>query len=202
MVGVGRQTVSHPGLAFEGQVVHGLVMVQFRSFVEAQLGPGSWEALAARAGLAGQSYFPDQAYPDEELGRLVAAAREQTKIPSPELIESFGEFLVPALVRAYGEHFRPEWTALDVIEHTEEAIHRMVRQQSAGAAPPPLRATRVSGDEVRVSYTSARRLCALARGICRGLGRHFDEPLEIEEPSCMLRGERTCEIVVRRAARR
>ncbi|MEO5618590.1 MAG: V4R domain-containing protein [Candidatus Eisenbacteria bacterium] len=51
-----------------------------------------------------------------------------------------------------------------------------------------------------MSYTSARKLCAVARGICRGLARHFEEVVVIDEPSCMLRGGRTCEIIVRQSS--
>ena len=132
----------------------------------------------------------------ESLAALYSAGLAD--VPAVELLESFGEHIVPGLTSLYGAQIRPEWRALDVIEHTEAAIHVLVRRQNPGAAPPPLRASRIGPDEVRVSYTSARRLCAVARGICRGLGRLFGENLEIEEPSCMLRGDRTCEIVVRR----
>lgn len=179
--------------------MHGMLMVQFRNFVDEKLAPGGWETLLIRAGYPGQRFSIDEAYPDELLGALVGAARELTRIPSPDLLESFGEYLVPGLANLYGAQIRREWRALDVIEHTEQAIHAVVRHQSPSATPPPLRATRIGPDEVRVSYTSARRLCAVAKGICRGLGRHFGEPLEIEETNCMLRGDRTCELVVRRA---
>jgi len=176
-----------------------MVMLQFQAFVAERIGANAWEDVRTRAGLARRSYLETGIYPDEELTQLVAAARELSRTPAPALIESFGEYLVPSLVTAYGALLPAEWTALDVIEHTEEMIHRVVRREQPGAAPPPLRATRVSPNEVRVSYTSARRLCALARGICRGLGRHYREVLEVEEPSCMLRGDRTCELVVRRS---
>lgn len=180
--------------------MHGMVLVQFCSFAEEKIGPGGWDRVLARAGLGDQRFSKDESYPDEMLLKLVAAARELSRTPSTELLEGFGEYLVPGLAHLYRAEIVPEWRALDVIEHTERAIHSVVRRQSPGATPPPLRATRIGRDEVRVSYTSARRLCAVARGICRGLGRHYGEKLVIEEPSCMLRGDRTCEIVVRRVS--
>jgi predicted hydrocarbon binding protein len=50
---------------------------------------------------------------------------------------------------------------------------------------------------VVVTYTSARQLCALGRGIIRGLAREYKERVTIDEPVCMLRGADTCEIHVR-----
>lgn len=180
--------------------MHGIIMVQFRRFVNDRFGAGSWERVQETAGLAGRSYVAVEAYPDEDLSRLVAAARQVSKTPSDELLESFGEAMVPGLIESYGGHLDPGWTTLDVIFHTEATIHSVVRQLSPGSSPPPLRATRTSATEVRVSYVSPRRLCAVARGICRGLGGHFGETIEIEEPTCMLRGGRTCEIIVRRTS--
>ena len=40
---------------------------------------------------------------------------------------------------------------------------------------------------------------ALARGIIRGLAKHFDEIVRIEEGACMLRGAAGCEISVKLA---
>jgi hypothetical protein len=175
-----------------------MIMMQFRRFVTERFGATAWDETLKIAGLPSRAYAAVETYPDEELVRLVAAARQVSKTPSDVLLESFGEALVPGLVQIYGSHLRPEWTTLDVILHTEATIHSVVRQQNPGATPPPLRASRRSEREVQVSYASPRRLCAVARGICRGLARHFGETIQIEEPSCMLRGGRTCEIVVRR----
>jgi len=178
--------------------MHGFFMVQFQRFVNDRFGAGTWEQVQQTAGLPGKSYVAVEAYSDEELGRLVAAARQVSKTPSDVLLESFGEAMVPGLIESYGGDLDPAWTTLDVILNTEATMHTVVRRQSPGSSPPPLRASRTSATEVRVSYASPRRLCTVARGICRGLGRHFGETIEIEEPACMLRGGRTCEIIVRR----
>jgi hypothetical protein len=75
----------------------------------------------------------------------------------------------------YGPLLDSEWRTLDVIQHTEETIHRVVRMRQPGAAPPRLRVDRASPDEVAIHYDSPRRLCAVARGIVRGVAKHFGE---------------------------
>jgi predicted hydrocarbon binding protein len=47
-----------------------------------------------------------------------------------------------------------------------------------------------------VTYTSARHLCAVGRGIIRGLAKQFRERVTIIEPVCMLRGATACELHV------
>jgi hypothetical protein len=61
---------------------------------------------------------------DEELVRLVTTASTATKIPVPELLEDFGRELVPMYLSMYGHLLKPEWRTLDVVEHTEETIHK------------------------------------------------------------------------------
>jgi serine/threonine protein kinase len=40
-------------------------------------------------------------------------------------------------------------------------------------------------------------MCALAKGIIRGLGQHFHEDVIVEEPACMIRGDPYCSLEIR-----
>lgn len=103
-------------------------------------------------------------------------------------------------MRMYRIYIQPEWTALDVIEHTEERIHKMVRTDHRGARPPYLSTTRRSEDELVVHYSSERRLCSLAKGIAMGIARHYGETLEIRDLTCMHAGAARCDILLRKTA--
>jgi predicted hydrocarbon binding protein len=54
----------------------------------------------------------------------------------------------------------------------------------------------VSEQQIAIDYTSARRLCHVAKGIIRGLGEHFGEALTIAETTCMHRGGDRCALIV------
>jgi hypothetical protein len=114
------------------------------------------------------------------------------------LLEEFGEAVAPRLLDLYGGHLRPEWRTLEVLENTEQAIHTLVRLRNPGAAPPALWVSRAGPDRVTIRYASPRRLCAVAKGIVRGLARRHRETVEVTEESCMLRGADACLIGVRR----
>lgn len=100
------------------------------------------------------------------------------------------------LLRLYRADVPPWWRTLDVIDHTEERIHRLIRQRNAEAAPPRLVARRKDERTLVVEYTSSRRMCRFAKGIILGIAKSYREPVELAEPSCMLRGDDRCEIVV------
>lgn len=180
--------------------MHGIVHAELQKFVIDRHGRPAWEELLKQAGLASKAYAVSQHYPDSDVISLVTTASRMTGTPVGQLLEDFGEFIVPDLVDLYRPLLDTRWRTLEVLEHTERTIHRVVRLRNPGASPPELRCQRLSANEVRVSYNSARKMCALARGIIRGLAKHFQETVQIEEGTCMLRGAASCEIAVRQAA--
>jgi predicted hydrocarbon binding protein len=181
--------------------MHGTIFNELQKFVGARLGDGAWESLRAQAGIdPARTYDPFGNYPDEEVGALVTTTSGITGIPVPALLEAFGEFIAPDLLETYWGAIAPEWTTLDVIEHTESTTHTVVRMDHPTAAPPYLHAERTGENEVRVVYTSPRRLCAVARGICRGIAGHYKETIDIRDERCMHRGDENCVIVVTRVA--
>src|SRR5207248_10743550 len=124
-------------------------------------GAETWTALLGQTGLAQRSYLATQQYPDEEALKLVETAARMTGAPAATILKSFGEFLVPDLLRVYKAFVKPDWKALDLLEHIEYSMHKAVRLQNPGAAPPKLVCQRVGPDEVVITYTSPRKLCAL-----------------------------------------
>ena len=177
--------------------MHGLIFSELKKFVVARLGADAWNQLLTEAGLSAKIYLPTQAYGDEELGRLVATASRLTGIPAAQLLESFGQFIAPELLRLYSAQINPAWRTLDVIEKTESFVHRAVRLKVPGAEPPRLATTRPRPDEVILEYTSARRLCPVAIGIIKGTATSLKDRVEVSEDQCMLRGDARCLISTR-----
>jgi hypothetical protein len=179
--------------------MHGTIFVELQKYVQTKLGTEAWMTLRREAGITrNEPYDPFQSYPDEEVGALVGTASRITGTPAQALLEDFGEFIAPDLLDMYWGVIAPEWRTLDVLEHTEKTIHDVVRLNHAGATPPYLHASRNAPDEVTILYTSPRRLCSVAKGITRGIARHYEETVTIEDPRCMLRGDDDCLLVVKK----
>lgn len=179
--------------------MHGIIFGELKKLVDSRLGGDTWRELLKDAGLATKVYMPVTEYPDEEAVRIVGALAERTGKSPRELFVEFGEFIAPDLLALYRHMVKPEWRTLELLENTEDTIHRVVRIRNPGARPPQLKCTR-DGEEVLITYTSARRMCGVAIGIARGLARHYQESIEIQELSCMLLGAAACRILVRRHA--
>jgi hypothetical protein len=179
--------------------VHGIVLTKLRDHVVHLHGKDTWSALLLAAGLHGRVYVAVGDYPDEEVAALVQAAAKATRTSPGEVLEGFGRALAPDLIATYAFLVPPGWGALDLLQSTEQTIHQVVRARDKDAHPPVLGVTRVSPDAVTIRYSSARRLCALARGVALGVGDYYGTPLTVTESVCLLRGGAECRLEVRTA---
>lgn len=178
--------------------MHGAIFTELQEFATSAFGADVWRQVCDRAAVGPRVYLPVATYPDSEAIALVGAASELSGKPAAELLGAFGEYLVAPLLQTYKSLVRPEWRTLDLLEHTESTIHRIVRVREPDATPPELACERASADEVVIRYGSPRRLCALALGLIRGVARHYSESIEIREVACMTAGAPQCEIRAQR----
>jgi hypothetical protein len=74
----------------------------------------------------------------------------------------------------------------------ETRIHELVRGTIPNAGPPHLDISPNGGGGVSIVYASPRRLCVLLRGLTEGASRHYGEHAEMDERTCMLRGDLAC----------
>lgn len=180
--------------------MHGIVFAELKKFTEAKFGDEAWPNLLAEAGLGSKVYLSVDEYPDSEVVALVGAASRITGWTADAVLTAFGEFLSKDLLGMYRGLLKPNWRALDVIEHTESTIHKVVRLRNPGAKPPELIAERAGPDEVIVNYSSKRRLCSLAKGLAVGIGKQFDETLVVSESQCMNKGAASCRLSIKKVS--
>jgi len=179
--------------------MHGTIFAELKKYVDAKFGGGTWSKLLENAGLGPKIYLPVEAYPDDDVAKIVGAASQATGMSAPAILQDFGEFIAPDLVAMYRSLMKPEWKTLEVIENAENTAHRVVRRDYITAAPPYLHALRTGPHQVTITYNSARKLCDVAKGIVRGLAMHYNERVRIGETRCMHRGASECVLVVDRS---
>lgn len=177
--------------------MHGIIFAELRKYVDTKFGGSTWNTLLDGAGLKGKMYLPIQEYPDADVVALVTTASSATGMPVPAILEDFGEFIAPSLLGMYRTLVKPEWKTLDVLEFTESTIHTVVRSRNPGAKPAELKGVRVSPTELHLTYTSSRKLCPIAKGIIKGLGKHYKEQLTVTESQCMHRGASNCQMTIK-----
>jgi hypothetical protein len=178
--------------------MHGIIFSELQTYAEAKHGRGTWDVLLRKANLENRVHVPTQVYADSEIISLVMAACAMTGLSVSAVLEDFGQFIVPSLLRMYGYLLKPEWRTLDVIDKTEETVHAVVRIKNPEAKPPNLKTQRLSPNEVLLVYTSSRQMCGLAIGIGVGLGQYFGETVVADQTMCMHKGATRCEILFRK----
>jgi hypothetical protein len=178
--------------------VQGLILGELQKYVETKYASGTWDRVVRGAGVQPRAFLATEVYPDSEMEQLVASTSKLSGKPVPVVLYEFGEFIVPHLIGMFGFLIRPAWKTLEAIENTESVIHKMVRTNHPGARPAEINCTRLGPDSVLIRYTSKRRMCGIAKGIVKGLARHFGETVRITESSCMLEGAPACKITVQR----
>lgn len=177
--------------------MYGLIFTELKKYAFESFKGDRWRELLKEAGIARRAYLNIKNYPDEEAAALIATAAQRLGKDPSQFLEGFGEFMAPRLVRLYAPMIAPEWKTLDLIEHTEASIHELIRRGDDGGRPPPLQCSRPSAGEVVISYSSPRKMCGFAKGIARGLAKHFGERIVLTEGSCMHNGDPRCTISVR-----
>src|SRR5688572_2143729 len=134
--------------------MHGMIFAELKRYVVTKYGGETWNKLVQDAGLGGKVYLPTQVYDDSEVNRIIEAAVKATGSTAKAVQTDFGLFAAPELMKLYSSQINPTWKSLDLIEKTEEMVHRVVRLKIPGAKPPHLKCTRVSPKKVVIEYTS------------------------------------------------
>jgi predicted hydrocarbon binding protein len=175
--------------------MHGLIFSELKKYVETKFDAKTWNTLQEKAGLKGNLYLAASVYPDNDLLSLVTTACQMTGMDAKTILEDFGEFIAPDLIRQYAFLVKPDWTLVDFLCNTEDTIHKIVRFHP-GVAPPQLLVRRLADDRVTIFYDSKRRMCALLKGIVKGAAKHYSKTVSIVESRCMLQGDPECTVHV------
>lgn len=156
-------------------------------------GKPTWEALLKANGYGYKIFFPTIEYADSEIVALATTASEALSVPLPDVLEDFGSFVAGRLLSFYNMYVdEKNWKTFEIIENAGGCIHHAIHRHNPTRKPPKIAAKRISPDELIINYQSQRKMCAVLRGIVRGLGEHFKEVLTIQETQCMLDGFDRC----------
>lgn len=155
--------------------MHGSIFVLLKRFVENAYDYSTWIKLLEAAGIRRTAYQMSEMYPTRELLHIVRTAAQLTGIPAPELMEQYGEFLVPDLLLIYKKYLRPEWNTYQMLLHTEAAMHGAVRTEDHRTNPPILTVTPANDRQLLINYYSKRRMAGVAVGIIKGIAKHYNE---------------------------
>ncbi len=175
--------------------VHGVLGYELYEWIRSRYGNLALLQILSSASKKPVGFVTMMAYEDDDFFAFISGAAKVVQKPTSILLEEFGKYVAPILIRGHKELIPEDWSALDLIEHTEGTIHKVVRRQDEGAAPPHIRCARRNGGVV-VIYNSPRKICEFGKGLMTGIGEFFNEELSIRETSCMHQNAPHCEFYV------
>jgi predicted hydrocarbon binding protein len=173
--------------------VHGLILASFRDYLTAEHGAASEQEV-----MAGEPRrLVSEAYADELFTSLLARACRVTGLSRDVLLSDFGAFTAEkTFARLYPALFDRSGSARSFLLTVETRIHEVVRVAMPDALPPELEVSEIGESAVSIVYSSPRRLCAMLRGLVEGTARHYGESAQIEERTCVHRGDDACRFEV------
>jgi hypothetical protein len=177
--------------------MHGLVFRTLRDHLVASYG----RETAATVFEGQPEYLLSEAYPDESLVRLIDVAAAHTGRDQGEIVFELGVFTGEVTFpRLYPAFYTASASTREFLLTVEGRIHELVRATIPQAGPPRLGIEPLGEDGVSIAYDSPRRLCVLLRGLAEGTARHYGERVELDERTCMLRGDAACTFEARLSA--
>lgn len=169
--------------------MHGVIFTSFRDYLSATHGSATSRAVFESE----PEYLLSESYPDEDLRRLVALTSAHTGREPDEILFEFGVFTAEiTFARLYPAFFDVSDSTREFLLTVETRIHELVRATIPNAGPPELDISPLGDDGVSIVYESPRKMCVLLRGLTQGAARHYGQHAELEERTCMLRGDPRC----------
>ncbi|MCZ8355934.1 MAG: heme NO-binding domain-containing protein [Cyclobacteriaceae bacterium] len=159
--------------------MHGLIFNQLEQFVTKNHGHAVWEQIEKASGSETPIFLPTKMYDDKFLFSILQAAEKTLNVPGDQILFSFGEYMAPQLIKIYSHSIKPEWTVIDLLEHTENTMHKAVRFADKLADPPKLNCKRIQSNAVEISYRSPRGIIAFGKGVISGFSKAYNQPLQI-----------------------
>ncbi|MFT6658738.1 heme NO-binding domain-containing protein [Maritalea sp.] len=152
----------------------GIVFTEFLQFVENQHGIEIVDAIIDLADLpSGGAYTSVATYDHSEIVSLVAALSTKTQIATPEIIDTFGQYLGTQFAIKFPQFFEECADFLTFMSAVDSHIHVEVHKLYPDAQLPKIVVLSSDPKKTIVRYRSPRGMHNLAEGLIKGSGTYY-----------------------------
>ena len=157
----------------------GMVYTELLDMVEAKFSLDLVDKVLARTNLTG-SYTSVGNYEDAEFVAIVVALSEESGIPVPALLHTFGKHLFTRFYAMFPTFFDARTDALAFLRGLESHVHTEVRKLYPVARPPMFSSVERSDGGIDLHYESRRALGVFAQGLIEACLRHYGDRHRLE----------------------
>lgn len=162
----------------------GIVFTEFLEMVEDKFGYEVVDEIITKSNLNSNGIYTSiGTYPSGEMVSLVQQLHEKSGLELSVLYEVFGEYLFNSLIKAYGHMFVDMTDSFQMLKAIDHNIHVQVRKLYPDAELPKFEVTELNAKQLKMIYTSERKMGDLAIGLIRGCLAYFKETAEITKKS-------------------
>lgn len=159
----------------------GIVFSELIEMVEQDLGIETADRMIQNSHLSNQGAFTAVGtYDHRELLKMVATLSEDTGVPVPTLVQTFGRYLFSRFSELYPVFFEGVQNSLEFLGNVDHVIHLEVRKLYPDAELPKFEMHRLSPDVYELQYSSQRPLADLAEGLILACIEYFDDSIDVK----------------------
>jgi hypothetical protein len=151
----------------------GVIFNVFNELVETQWDLEMWDDLLHETQPSSEGLYTSAGtYEDKELINMVVLLSQKTGISVPDLIYSFGEYLLKKLSVLYPSFFEGK-SARDFLMSVDKYIHVEVKKLYPLAELPKIEYETPNENDLIMHYSSKRGLHKLAEGMIQGTSKFY-----------------------------
>lgn len=176
----------------------GIIQKILLDMIETEAGSAGLDRLKREAGIPSDTiYRIDTVYPDGECLKLFEIAGKILSLETPALFERYSGYFCRDALQRWPTWFETSKSSREFLER-QPTIHNCfatgLRDAEARKAVTDKFRIERTAEGLITHYRSPNRLCGLYKALGRWIVDYYGERVEIQEPTCMLRGDPQCDI--------
>ena len=157
----------------------GVVFTEFLELVEKEFGLEIVQRIIDECDLSTDGVYTSVGtYSHKDMFKMVGKLSEIKDIPIPALLNIYGEYFFTTLSRDYPK-FMEQDSLFGFLDSIDRYIHPEVLKLYPEAELPSFGSDFKSEKELRLDYSSSRKMSDLAVGLIKGAANYYNEEVDI-----------------------
>ncbi len=162
----------------------GVIVKCLEELAKEKFGLHKWEKVLAKAGINKNTVFLATSDIDDNcVIKLIKSLCEELNLSLPDIADLFGDYWVNIFApKIYGIYYKDQKSAKEFLINMD-SVHEETTRSMPNAHPPRFEYDWKDKNTMILSYKSKRGLIDLMIGLVKGVGKYYDEDLQINKIS-------------------